>query len=188
MSLITTASQTVGPYVKIGFVPMTVDSIAPAGIAGERVSIHGRVTEGEGKPVSDGVLEIWQADADGRYAHPEGARDGKRAAFRGFGRVLTGINGEFRFSTIKPGRVSADGGFLQAPHLVVTVFMRGLLKHLLTRIYFPGEAANAEDPVLKLVPAERRATLIATATGSDKSALEWNLVVQGPRETVFFDF
>jgi len=188
MSLITTSSQTVGPYVKIGFTPMTVDAIAPAGVAGERVTIRGRLFEGDGKPVSDGVLEIWQADADGRYAHPEGAVDGKRAAFRGFGRVLTGADGGFRFSTVKPGSVPGQDDRMQAPHLVVTVFMRGLLKHLLTRIYFPGDPANAEDPVLKLVPAGRRDTLIAAASGSDKSALEWNVVVQGPRETVFFDF
>ncbi len=190
MSLITTASQTVGPYVKIGLVPLAVDSIAPKDAAGERVTLHGRVVDGDGKRVTDGVLEIWQADADGRYAHPEGAQ-GKPAAFRGFGRVLTDGKGEFRFSTIKPGRVPGPDGKLQAPHLVVTVFMRGLLKHLLTRIYFPGESANSEDPVLNLVPPDRRATLIASVAAGvagAKSALEWNVIVQGKNETVFFDF
>jgi len=186
MSLITTASQTVGPYVRIGFLPLAVDAIAPKDAAGERVTVHGRVVDGDGKLVTDSVIEIWQADAEGRYAHPEGAK-GQPAAFRGFGRILTDGKGEFRFSTIKPGRVPGPDGALQAPHLVVTVFMRGLLKHLLTRIYFPGDPANAEDPVLKLVPAGRRDTLIAAASGSDKSALEWNVVVQVPRETVFFD-
>src|ERR1700694_4339938 len=119
MSLITSSSQTVGPYVKIAFTPMTVDAIAPAGVSGERVTIRGRVFDGDGKPVNDSVLEIWQADADGRYAHSEGAADGKRAAFRGFGRVLTGADGGFRFSTVKPGRVAGEDGSAQAPHLVV---------------------------------------------------------------------
>jgi protocatechuate 3,4-dioxygenase, alpha subunit len=187
MSLITTASQTVGPYVRIGFVPLAVDAIAPKNAAGERVTIHGRVVDGDGKPVNDCVLETWQADAEGKYAHPEGAK-GQPAAFRGFGRILTDGTGEFRFSTLKPGRVPGPDGTLQAPHLVVTVFMRGLLKHLLTRIYFPGESANSEDPVLNLVPADRRGTLIATGAAGSKSALEWNVIVQGKNETVFFDF
>ncbi len=108
------------------------------------------------------------------------------AAFRGFGRVPTDAKGAFRFSTIKPGRVPGPGGRLQAPHLVVAVFMRGLLKHLATRIYFPDEPANAEDPILKLVPAPRRATLIAKHKA--KGVLEWNILLQGRNETVFFDF
>lgn len=187
MSLITTASQTVGPYVKIGFVPLAVDSIAPEGVAGERVTLHGRLVDGDGKPITDGVLEIWQADAEGRYAHPEGAK-ATPAAFRGFGRILTDGKGEFRFSTVKPGRVPGPDGKLQAPHLMVTVFMRGLLKHLLTRVYFPGESSNSDDPVLNLVPVDRRGTLIATGLAGSTSSLEWNVVVQGTNETVFFDF
>jgi len=187
MSLITTASQTVGPYVRIGFLPLAVDAIAPKDAAGERVTVHGHVVDGDGKLVTDSVIEIWQADAEGRYAHPEGAK-GQPAAFRGFGRILTDGKGEFRFSTIKPGRVPGPDGALQAPHLVVTVFMRGLLKHLLTRVYFPGESANSDDPVLNLVPADRRGTLIATVAAGSKSTLEWNVIVQGKNETVFFDF
>jgi protocatechuate 3,4-dioxygenase alpha subunit len=137
--------------------------------------------------VNDGVVEIWQANAQGKYAHPEDAQDKPiDAQFRGFGRCLTDAEGRFRFATIKPGRVPGPGGALQAPHIAVTVFMRGLLRHLVTRVYFPDDAANAEDPVLKLVPAERRGTLIARA-GSAKGALEWSIRLQGADETVFFD-
>ena len=189
MSLLTTSSQTVGPYVKIGFEPFTVVELAPRSASGERITLSGRVADGDGKPVNDAVIEIWQANALGKYAHPEDAQDKPvEAGFRGFGRCLTDAKGGYRFTTIKPGRVPGPGGAPQAPHIVVTVFMRGLLKHLMTRVYFPDEAANAEDPVLKLVPADRRATLIARRSPSDKAALEWNVILQGQDETVFFDY
>lgn len=188
MSLLTTSSQTVGPYVKIGFEPCAVVDLAPAGVTGERITLSGRVTDGDGKPVNDAVVEIWQANAQGKYAHPEDAQDKPiEAEFRGFGRCLTDAEGRYRFTTIKPGRVPGPDGATQAPHIVVTVFMRGLLKHLITRVYFPDDPANAEDAVLKLVPAERRATLIATRSPSGKAALEWNIILQGQDETVFFD-
>jgi len=189
MSLLTTSSQTVGPYVKIGFEPFTVVELAPRSVSGERITLSGRVADGDGKPVNDAVIEIWQANALGKYAHPEDAQDKPvEAGFRGFGRCLTDAKGGYRFTTIKPGRVPGPGGAPQAPHIVVTVFMRGLLKHLMTRVYFPDEAANAEDPVLKLVPADRRATLIARRSPSDKATLEWNVTLQGQDETVFFDY
>jgi protocatechuate 3,4-dioxygenase alpha subunit len=189
MSLLTTASQTVGPYVKIGFEPSAIENLAPAGVSGERVTLAGRVTDGDGKPVNDGVVEIWQANAQGKYAHPEDAQDKPvDARFRGFGRSLTGADGGFRFATVKPGRVPGPGGSQQAPHIVVTIFMRGLLKHLITRVYFPDDPANADDPVLKLVPADRRATLIARRSPGDKCAFEWNVRLQGQDETVFFDY
>jgi protocatechuate 3,4-dioxygenase alpha subunit len=189
MSLLTTSSQTVGPYVKIGFEPFAVVDLAPSGVSGERVTLSGRVTDGDGKPVNDAVIEIWQANAQGRYAHPEDAQDKPLdAGFRGFGRCLTDAKGGYRFATIKPGPVPGPGGAPQAPHIVVTVFMRGLLKHLITRVYFPEESANANDPVLQLVPADRRATLIAKRSPIDKSALEWNIGLQGQDETVFFDY
>ena len=189
MSLLTTSSQTVGPYVKIGFEPFAVVDLAPPGVTGERITLAGRVTDGDGKPVNDAVIEIWQANALGKYAHPEDAQDKPvEAGFRGFGRCLSDAKGAYRFTTIKPGRVPGPGGAPQAPHIVVTVFMRGLLKHLITRVYFPDETANAEDPVLKLVPADRRATLIAKRSATDKNALEWNVILQGPDETVFFDY
>jgi protocatechuate 3,4-dioxygenase alpha subunit len=187
MSLLTTASQTVGPYLKIGFATLSRDTMAPAAVAGERVAIQGRLFDGDGKPVNDGAIEFWQANARGKYASPADTQDVPvDAGFRGFGRMLTGADGEFRITTIKPGRVPGPGGVLQAPHLAVVVFMRGSLRHLLTRIYFPDEPANAEDPILKLVPADRRATLIARTAAP--ATLEWNIYMQGANETVFFDF
>ena len=165
------------------------ENMAGAGVTGDRVTVTGRMIDADGTPVNDAMLEIWQANAHGKYAHPEDAQDKPvEALFRGFGRSLTDANGGYRFATIKPGRVPGPGGALQAPHIAVTIFMRGLLKHLITRVYFPDDAANAEDPVLKLVPAERRATLIARRSASDKSALEWNVRLQGQDETVFFDY
>jgi protocatechuate 3,4-dioxygenase, alpha subunit len=187
MSLFTTPSQTVGPYLRIGFAALVTDAIAAAGVPGERFAIRGRMSDGDGKPITDGVLEIWQADAKGRYAHPEdGQRTPSGNAFRGFGRILSDAQGIFQFTTIKPGPVSGPDGTQQAPHLMVTIFMRGMLKHLITRMYFPDDPLNKADAVLLSVPADRRGTLIATASG--KSVLDWNIVSQGPGETVFFDF
>jgi len=180
MRLQATTSQTVGPYLHIGLTWLIIEDLAPAGVAGERVSIAGRIIDGDGKPVDDAAVEIWQANADGKY----GQKD-----FRGFGRSATDGKGAFRFRTLKPGRVPGPAGSppgkLQAPHIAVNVFMRGLLKQLVTRIYFPDDAANAEDPVLALVPAERRGTLIAKK--AKPGVLEWNVILQGRNETVFFD-
>jgi protocatechuate 3,4-dioxygenase alpha subunit len=156
---------------------MVIEDLAPQGAAGERVQINGKIVDADGNPVNDAAVEIWQANSQGQYADK---------SFRGYGRSLTDDSGAFRFRTIKPGRVPGPGGKLQAPHLTVTIFMRGLLKQLQTRLYFPDDAANAEDPVLNLVPAERRATLVAKKRGD--AALEWNVVLQGKNETVFFDF
>ncbi len=187
MSLRASTSQTIGPYLRIGLEWMQVEDMAPKGVAGERVSVRGRVLDGNGNPVNDAAVEIWQANSHGRYAHPEDKQDKPlEKDFRGYGRSLTDDNGAFRFNTIKPGRVPGPGGKLQAPHLTVTIFMRGLLKHLQTRIYFPDDPANAEDPILALVPAERRSTMIARRSADGK--LEWNAVLQGKNETVFFDF
>jgi len=178
MSLHATTSQTVGPYLHIGLTWLITEKLAPAGVSGQRISIEGRVLDGEGKPVDDALVEIWQADSRGKYG-------GKR--FRGFGRSATDANGAFRFHTIKPGRVAGPGGKLQAPHVGVQVFMRGQLKQLFSRIYFPGEPSNAQDPVLARVPAARRATLIAQKKRGKPGALEWNVILQGRNETVFFD-
>jgi protocatechuate 3,4-dioxygenase alpha subunit len=187
MSLYASGSQTVGPYLHIGLTWLNTTRIAGPAAKGERVTVQGRLVDGDGAGVNDGLIEIWQANAEGKYAHPEDRQ--KKAlenGFRGFGRIPTDAHGNFRFTTIKPGRVPGRGGKLQAPHLSVTVFMRGLLKQLSTRIYFPGDPAIAQDPALKLVPAARRGTLVARRRS--KNVLEWNIVLQGKDETVFFDF
>ena len=187
MSLFLTASQTTGPFVAISFERTIVDDVAPPPVAGDRVVIRGRVIDGDGKPVDDAVIETWQANSHGKYAHPEDTREKLlEPEFKGFGRLLSDRQGAFMLKTIKPGRVPGPGGTLQAPHLVVVVFMRGLLKHLVTRVYFPDESSNTEDPVLALVPADRRSTLIAQKTGD--GVFEWNVVLQGNDETVFFDY
>jgi protocatechuate 3,4-dioxygenase alpha subunit len=177
MSLHATTSQTVGPYLHIGLTWLITEKLVQAGVPGQRVTLQGRVLDGDGQPVNDALVEIWQADSRGKYG-------GKR--FRGFGRSATDDKGEFRFHTIKPGRVPGPDGKPQAPHILVVVFMRGQLKQLVSRIYFPDEPANAKDAVLALVPKERRATLIARKTGKP-GALEWNVILQGRNETVFFD-
>jgi protocatechuate 3,4-dioxygenase, alpha subunit len=187
MSLFASGSQTVGPYLHIGLTWLNTAKIAGPGVKGERFSLQGRLVDGDGAGVSDGLIEIWQANAEGKFAHPEDRQKKTlEKGFRGFGRIPTDAKGAFKFTTIKPGRVPGPDGKLQAPHLSVTVFMRGLLKQLSTRIYFPGDPANAQDPVLKLVPAARRATLIARRKA--KGVLEWNIVLQGKDETAFFDF
>ena len=186
MNLHATAHQTVGPYFSIGLASLYRADLAPAGVAGVRVTIAGRVLDGDGAPVTDALIELWQADADGRYAHPDDDR-GPVAdpRFTGFGRVATDADGRFAFTTIKPGAVPGPDGRMQAPHLAVSVFMRGLLKHLVTRIYFDGEPANAGDPILTLVPPERRDTLVARAIRPGE--LAWDVILPGDRETVFFD-
>ncbi len=187
MALIPTPSQTLGPFFSIGLRHLIKTDLAGANVSGVRVVIEGRVLDGDGKPVNDAALEIWQANAHGKYAHPADTQDKPlEPGFRGFGRVATDDDGRFRFSTIKPGRVPGPGGVAQAPHLAVLVGMRGLLRHLLTRVYFPDEPSTAEDPVLNLVPAERRGTLIAKHLGGNR--FEWNVVLQGDDETVFFDY
>lgn len=186
MHLPPTASQTVGPYFATGLDTLLRTDLAPADVPGRRVTIAGRVLDGDGVPVNDALLELWQANAEGTYAHPDdGPERGVDPRFHGFGRVATDAAGAFRFATIVPGRVPGPDETLQAPHIVVCVFMRGLLKQLVTRIYFPDDTANADDPVLALVPAERRGTLIAHPAPA--GGLTWDVILQGDGETVFFD-
>lgn len=188
MSLQMTTSQTVGPYLHIGLTWLITDRIAGRSASGERWIIEGRVLDGDGKPVNDALLELWQADANGRYPHPEDQQTGPiEEGFRGFGRVATDDAGAFRFETIKPGPVPGPGGTTQAPHILVTIFMRGQLKQLSTRLYFPGEVANAKDPVLTVVPADRRDTLVARPAAGKAGVLEWDVILQGEKETVFVD-
>jgi protocatechuate 3,4-dioxygenase alpha subunit len=188
MRLPATTSQTVGPYFEIGLQPLKCDNLAGDGVAGERVAVQGRVLEGDGAHVPDALLEIWQANSHGKYAHPEDTQDKPLdPGFRGYGRIPTDRNGCFRFATIKPGPVPGPAGAEQAPHLVISVFMRGLMKRLVTRMYFPDDARNATDPILNLVELDRRRTLIATKVPPQAGVLEWNVVLQGVDETVFFD-
>ena len=188
MSLQATTSQTVGPYFKIGLRWLNRDNLVGEGVSGERVTMQGRVFDGDGVPVPDAILEIWQANAHGKYAHPEDTQDKPlEPGFKGYGRVAVSDEGLFRFATIKPGPVPGPDGNEQAPHLVVSVFMRGVLRRLVTRIYFPDEPRNAADVILNLVEPARRSTLVAKKTAGDPGTLEWNVVLQGPDETVFFD-
>lgn len=190
-----TPSQTIGPFFAYGLTPEQYDydltSIAGPKLASEdqegaRIRIEGQIFDGEGATVGDAMIEIWQADAAGRYAHPADDR-GSNADFTGFGRVGTGTDPQqrFFFETVKPGAV----GNGQAPHINVIVFMRGMLNHAYTRIYFSDEAeANAADPMLAAVPAERRGTLIAKRDERDGQTLyRFDIHMQGADETVFFD-
>ena len=189
MSLQTTSSQTIGPYLHIGLTWLVNDNLVGPGNTGEKFTLEGRVIDGDGAPVNDAVIETWQANAAGRYAHSDDTQDKPiTPGFTGFGRVYTDADGRFRLTSIKPGRVPAPGGGLQAPHLSVTLFTRGLLKHLVTRVYFSGDAANAEDAVLQLVPDHRRSTLIAQPIAGSAGAYQWSIVLQGEGETVFFEY
>jgi len=171
-----TPSQTVGPFFRIGFAWMDSERIGDARTANGRISIRGRLLDGAGEGIGDGMLEVWQADPRGHYA------DGSAP---GFGRIPTAEDGSFAFTTFMPGRVPGPERTLQAPHLLVSVFARGMLKRAATRMYFPGATALDEDPILALVEPQRRATLVAKAAGPQ--AFEWNVVLQGAAETVFFD-
>jgi protocatechuate 3,4-dioxygenase alpha subunit len=188
MSLRATTSQTVGPFFKIGLEWLNRDNLVGEGVPGDRVTIQGRIFDGDGVPVPDAIVEIWQANAHGKYDHPEDTQDKPlEAGFKGHGRVPVSAAGVFRFVTIKPGTVPGPKGKDQAPHLMISIFMRGLLKRLVTRLYFPDDARNADDPILNLVEPSRRSTLIANTTAGGPGTLEWNVVLQGPEETVFFD-
>ena len=189
MSLQPTAWQTVGPYFQIGLERLFVNDIAGAGVHGERVAVHGRVFDGAGMAIPDAVIEIWQANSAGKYAHPEDHEDKPlEQGFRGFGRIPTDEGGNFRFSTIKPGSVRGPLGKPQAPHLVVNLMMRGLLRGLVTRAYFPDEETISSDPILQLVEPARRSTLVLKRSPDHSSLFHWDVRMQGDEETVFFDF
>jgi protocatechuate 3,4-dioxygenase, alpha subunit len=189
MKVPATTSQTVGPYFSIGLAPLYRSELASPEVAGERIMIQGRVLDGGGMPVPDAVLEIWQSDAKGEYSvSKDSTGAASESAFFGFGRIATDVNGFFQFSTIKPGCVEGPDGVKQAPHLLVSVFMRGLLNRLMTRIYFLDEPGNEKDAVLQFVDPDRRGTLLARPVGGNLSQLEWNVILQGEHETVFFEF
>jgi protocatechuate 3,4-dioxygenase, alpha subunit len=187
MSLHATTWQTVGPFFRIGLAHLNGAELAPLGTAGERVTIEGTLLDGNGVPVPDAVVEIWQANADGLYnVAAETALNPRVPVFTGFGRLPTDASGHFRFSTVRPGPVPGPGGGLQAPHLTVRLMMRGLLRDLVTRMYFPDEM-TASDPILQSVPEHRRGTLTAARLSGHVGSFVWNIELQGERETVFFD-
>jgi protocatechuate 3,4-dioxygenase, alpha subunit len=193
-----TPSQTVGPFFAYGLTPELYrypyrsaigDRLVQSGTEGQRIRIEGRVLDGNDEPIPDAMIELWQANAHGRYNHPADTRSDNLLdpSFKGFARTGTGLDAECRFvfDTVKPGAIG-DG---QAPHLNLIVLMRGLLSHLYTRIYFPDETeANAADPVLARVPPERRHTLIAERNETPGGVVfRLDVHMQGPNETVFFD-
>ena len=185
-------SQTVGPF----FLDCLLRPDARRNVlvqpqtAGERIRIEGRVLDGDGVGVPDALVEIWQANSHGRYRHPADTRGRATLdpSFTGFGRSGTDEAGRYWFETIKPGAVPFDDVRMQAPHIGVMVFARGLLNHLATRLYFADEPANETDPVLRRVPAERRGTLLARPETSDGRTLyRWDIILQGTGETAFFN-
>ena len=184
-----TPSQTVGPFFHDALLDEDRTRLVPDNHVGA-TRIRGRVFDGAGEPVPDAMVEIWQADSEGRYHHPVDTREGVRDQdFTGFGRSGTDERGTFEFVTVKPGPVPGPDGSQQAPHILVSVLARGLLRRLATRLYFPDEeASNAADPVLLSVEERRRQTLIATA---EEGALRFDVRLQdgpaGEPETVFFD-
>ncbi len=159
-------------------------------VNGTMIEIVGRVLDGESKPVPDAMIEIWQANAAGRYRSSEDGRDNLPLdeGFQGFGRSSTGEDGEYRFLTVLPGRVPGPGNSLQAPHIAVGVFARGLLRRLATRIYFENGEGLDQDPILELVPTARRDTLIARRISDTAMVYRFDIILQGEGETVFFDF
>jgi protocatechuate 3,4-dioxygenase, alpha subunit len=190
VSLTPSASQTVGPFFNFALTTnRDLGRLAREGARGERIRLHFRVLDGDGAPTpGDSMVELWQADAQGRYAHALDPRAGDADPnFYGFGRLETDANGECVFETVKPGPVPDGGCGTQAPHINVVILARGLLKHLYTRVYFADEAANAHDPVLALVPEERRATLLARPATGHPGLWSIEIRLHGDAETVFFD-
>jgi protocatechuate 3,4-dioxygenase, alpha subunit len=186
-----TPAQTVGPFFHPGMLRdgIPAHQIARPDTPGEHIRVTGRVLDGEAQPVPDAMLEVWQANRHGRYHHPADRRPlDLDAGFIGFGRVGTDEDGRYSFETIKPGRVPFRDESLQAPHICLTVLARGLLHHLLTRLYFDDEPSNADDAILACVPLDRRDTLIARREELDGAlTYHFDIILQGTGETVFFN-
>jgi protocatechuate 3,4-dioxygenase, alpha subunit len=185
-TLLVTSYQTVGPYFKIGLEALYRNDLTNPNTPGRIVEVAGAVFDADRAPVPDAVLEIWHADSSGRYLVQPRVKPFDDT-FVGFGRVPTNEAGQFQFRTIKPGAIQANGPELQAPHILVSVFMRGLLYRLITRIYFSDEPGNADDPVLRSIQQHRRGSLIAKADHACPNRFEWNIYLQGENETVFFE-
>ena len=193
-----TASQCIGPFFHHILIPSSQgrpgfagSSLVRDGTKGERIRIVGRIRDGNGKPVDTAMIEIWQADAEGRYRHQPDARDNSEhdEYFSGFGRAYTDMNGQFSFETVKPGPVAGKGNAPQAPHINVTIFIQGIDAHLFTRLYFADEPeANALDPVLSTIDEARRLTLVAIRRDTNSGTVyEFEIRMRGDGETVFFD-
>ena len=186
--LIATPGQTVGPFFALGLDRPEWADLTRNNPEGERIVIEGKVLDGDGVPVPDAVIEVWQANAVGRYNSPDDDQADKKLDpnFIGFGRAATNPTGQYKITTIKPGPVPGRGNALQAPHINVAFFARGLLKQLFTRIYFAGEAANASDPLLASIEdVNSRNTLIARR--GNGGVYHFDFVLQGERETAFLD-
>jgi protocatechuate 3,4-dioxygenase, alpha subunit len=181
---IATSSQTVGPFFHFGLAADPgLGRVAAPDAAGTHIQLRIRVLDGEGVPVPDALIEIYQADADGNY--PQGAGAGTHG-FSGFGRLPTNADGTCTFATIRPGAVRS-GAVEQAPHVNVCFLSRGLLRQIYTRIYFENDPALTNDPVLGLVPVERRRTLLAHRAAGEPDTWDFVIRLQGDDETVFFD-
>ncbi len=186
MDLTPTPSQTVGPYLHLGLTDAwSISCIASERVKGDRVGLTFRVLDGEGKPVPDAMIELWQADSEGNYSRSVGNEGG--AGFAGFGRMATAEDGSCTFETIRPGCIAGPGETVQAPHINVSVLGRGILKRMSTRLYFAGEPANDADPILALVPENRRPTLLAQPDPARASNWIFDVRLRGEGETVFFD-
>jgi protocatechuate 3,4-dioxygenase, alpha subunit len=188
MTLTPSASQTVGPFFNFALTSdRSLGVLAAEGVAGQRIRLAFRVLDGDGAPTpGDSMIELWQADAQGRYRDSlVSSAGGVDTGFSGFGRLETNADGLCVFETVKPGPVPDGRGGTQAPHINVAVFARGLLKQLYTRVYFEGDPANERDLALSLVPEGRRATLLAKQSEPNVWSIEIRL--QGDRETVFFE-
>jgi protocatechuate 3,4-dioxygenase alpha subunit len=184
-----TPSQTVGPFFHFALPKFAGPVLVDDKTKGERIIIEGRVLDGDGQPLNDALIEIWQANAAGRYDHPEDRQDKPLdPGFHGFGRCATDKDGRYSFQTIRPGPVPGPGNTLQAPHINFTVFARGMLKQLVTRMYFEDEKSNADDPILARIPDDaRRSTLVAKRKNGKNGPFVFDIVLQGKGETVFFD-
>jgi protocatechuate 3,4-dioxygenase alpha subunit len=182
-------SQTVGPYFHLGLTRgENTGQLAEKDAQGEHIRLAIRILDAEGAGVPDAMVELWQADANGKYNHPDDPQDKTPdPAFRGFGRLPSDKNGTVVFETVRPGRVPGIDAPLQAPHINVHIFSRGVLRHVSTRIYFSGDSANADDAILRLVPPARRETLIAHPDAQQPGTWQIDFRLCGDGETVFFD-
>ncbi len=193
-----TPGQTIGPFFAYCLTPepygragIASNVLATINTEGEAIRITGRLLDGEGAPINDSLIEIWQANAAGRYNHPADSRQdvALEPGFTGFGRCMTDADGRFSFGTIKPGRVPGQGNRLQAPHVSIIIQARGMQSHVYGRLYFSDESdANGEDPMLASIEESRRGTLIAHREDSGTGTVyHFDIHMQGSEETVFFD-